>query len=209
MNCSQTLPLAGMFFLLMSCGDLDGKPLDSFQEGDVRAKAGDIELTEANDKKAGSELYIKTYIHPRLRKMMRNYDGAIEERYSVRFASELRKSIKEEKQGFKIYGGSSPKKNNGINLIVTQHIGLNKDDAPYKLTVTVRQGSYYWEKSLERIEPEKYNRTNHDYLEGEEGPIVNDEQKRTINILSGIALDQIELRNELTKMLLVKRQINE
>ncbi len=150
MNCSQTLPLAGMFFLLVSCGDLDGKPLDRFQEGDVWAKAGDIELTEASDKNAGSELYVRTHIHPRLKKMMGNHDGQIEQRFSNRFASSLHKSISSNKHGLKIYGGASPRENNGTNISITQNIGLNKNGEAYKLTITARQGKYFWKRSVER-----------------------------------------------------------
>ena len=147
-----TLPIA--------CLSDEPEYLDKFESGDIQAKLGNIKVYGLSKKKTDTKFRFETYIHPRIKKLLPFDDGELERRQSQFLSEKLFKLLrpkweninKDARFDFNLGGeGHGPTvESNGTNIIVTQHIGLNKAGEAYKFTVTVRQGKYFWQKSMER-----------------------------------------------------------
>lgn len=143
-----------------ACLNSEPEYLDSFESGDIQAKPGNIKIFGLSKKKADTKFKIETYIHPRIKKLYPYDDGQIELRHSQFLRGKLFKLLRpkwedindDTRFDFNLEGRNQGPTvdNNGTNIIITQHIGLNKTGEAYKLTVTMRQGKYFWGRSVER-----------------------------------------------------------
>lgn len=132
--------------MLSACDFAPVEPLDSFQQGDVHAEPRDIKIIE------GSGFSVRTKIDDKIRDSLQ-YGTRDERRQSINLARGIYRPL--DKQGIKfkrnIEGSVSQElENDGKNLIITQTIAANKDGEAYKLVITARQGSYFWERAVER-----------------------------------------------------------
>ncbi len=147
------LSVAVLGLVIFAWSENQAAPLDSFQEGDIMAKPGDIRVLGAAKSPADTRFQVRTYMHPRIKDLFSHDNGKLESRESNFLSRDIFKAFRNQKAT--IYGSSDAYKspsieNDGTNILITQHIGLNKDGEAYKLTITVRQGKQFWERSLER-----------------------------------------------------------
>lgn len=132
--------------MLSACGFVPVEPLDSFQQGDVHAKPGDIKIIE------GSRYSVRTKIDDKIRDLLQ-YGTRDERRQSIFLARGIYRPL--DKLGISLKQNLDDSvlpelENDGKNLIITQTIAANKDGEAYKLVITARQGSYFWERAVER-----------------------------------------------------------
>lgn len=193
----QTIFLIVAVISVTGCTDATTEPLDSFQEGDVRADARDIKISKA------SKVQVRTFIHPKIQKLISNQTADLNASYSNHIATALRKIQRQTGTDNVLYGGIAQLENDGVNIILTQIIMPNQKGEAYKLSVTARQGNYFWERTIERGTNNEHPRFTElawkNPIEGNrygEGKLTMEETR-----FRALEIDRAEILSELTAKL--------
>ena len=133
---------------------------DALRAGDVRAKPGDF-VVYPNTKFCGLGIMdpvVAAAIDPKdPERVMRTFpirtgaDAARIEAMGIHYGTSRDSSAhaaNPAELGFRL----STCPDNGVNIIMTHHVGLNVGGKPYEVTLTARQGNRFWSASVERPE---------------------------------------------------------
>lgn len=124
------------------------EPLDKFRKGDIMAKAGDIKISKK------TPLYVMYKYHPSVAEAEKNvyaFNKNVNHKYEIeRYVRSAANDANNKDLLVHHITSFSEFPKDKESFLLTYAVDVNSFGRPYNFRVTIRQGNYFWYKSVER-----------------------------------------------------------